>query len=123
MAEHREIAQGMQVLTSDGELLGTVAEPSRNGFMLRRMGPSDPTQETIPDMWVHHVDQQVHLNRTGAEAIAGWKSLSFKTSSGDRPGAIGDDRDEGRGTNWMIWALVALVALVAAAVLYTQFAN
>lgn len=125
MAENREIAPGMQVLTSDGELLGTVDAPATDGFMLRRMGPSDPTQETIPGMWILRVDEQVHLNRTGAEALAGWKSRRFETSSGERPGAPDDAREEqqGRRRGWLIWVLAALVALAVAAVLYTQLSN
>jgi hypothetical protein len=126
MAENRGIAQGMQVLTSDGELLGTVDAPASDGFMLRRMGPSNPTQEAIPDMWILRVDEQVHLNRTGAEALAGWKSRSFETSSGERPGAPDDARVEKEGrrsSSWLIWVLVALVALAVAALLYVQFSN
>lgn len=125
MVENKGIAQGMQVVTSDGELLGTVDAPASDGFMLRRMGSSDPTQETIPDMWILRVDEQVHLNRTGAEALAGWKSRRFETSSGERPGAPDDARveQEGRRRNVLTWVLVALVALVVAALLYTQYAN
>ncbi len=82
MPERTDIASGMQVLTADGELLGTVREPSSGGFLLNRLGPGRDGEETIPELWVERVDQHVHLNRTGAEAVAGWKSLQFKTSSG-----------------------------------------
>ncbi|HET9426873.1 MAG TPA: DUF2171 domain-containing protein [Allosphingosinicella sp.] len=113
--EHREIARGMQVLTSDGELLGTVDRPSNEGFMLRRMGDGD-REETVPDMWVHRVDEHVHLNRTGAETVAGWKSLQFQTSSGERPGAVGETRPEetsGGGMGWLLWVAIAAIAILA----------
>jgi hypothetical protein len=122
--EHRDIARGMQVLTSDGEVLGTVDRPSTEGFMLRRMGSAD-REETIPEMWVHRVDDNVHLNRTGAEALAGWKSLQFKTSSGERPGAIHDVHDEDRrngGMGWLLWLAIAAVAILAVLVLTGQLA-
>lgn len=122
--EHRDIARGMQVLTSDGELLGTVDRPSGQGFMLRRMGSGD-REETIPEMWVHRVDEHVHLNRTGAEAVAGWKSLQFQTSSGERPGAVHDAASERRdsgGTNWLLWLAIAAVAILAILVLTGQLA-
>ena len=123
MAENRAFAPGMQVLTSDGELLGTVERPASDGFMLRRMGASDPTQETIPDMWVHRVDEHVHLNRTGAEALAGWRSLRFKTSDGTSPGAPADAQaDAGRGTS-MLWIILLLVAAAAAVAAYLLFAQ
>ena len=117
--ENRGFARGMQVLTSDGELLGTVDRPSDQGFMLRRISASD-REETIPEMWVHRVDEHVHLNRTGAEAVAGWKSLQFETSSGDRPGAIGDsesERKSGAGLGWLLWLAIAAVAILAVLVL------
>ena len=111
MADRKAIAPGMEVLTADGELLGTVADETREGFMLRRMGGRDK-EETIPDMWVARVDDHVHLNRTGAEAIAGWKSLQFTTSSGERPAApVRDDRRERTGASWLLWALLAVAAI------------
>jgi len=123
MAEHRAFAPGMQVLTSDGELLGTVERPASDGFMLRRMGASDPTQETIPDMWVHRVDEKVHLNRTGAEALAGWRSLRFKTSDGVRPGAPTDAQADTRRGTFMLWAILMVVAAVAAIAAYLLLAQ
>lgn len=115
MTDDRTLARGMQVLTSDGELLGTVEGPASSGFMLRRMGPNDAAPETVPKMWVHRIDESVHLNRTGAEALAGWKSMQFETSSGERPGApepARADADQG-GRSWLIWLVLAIVVLGA----------
>ena len=120
--EHRDIARGMQVLTSDGEVLGTVDRPSNEGFMLRRMGSQD-REETIPDMWIHRIDDHVHLNRTGAEALAGWKSLQFQTSSGERTGAVAEDRREEQrsgGMGWILWLAIAAIAILAIFVLTGQ---
>lgn len=117
--EHRDIARGMQVLTSDGELIGTVDRPSEQGFMLKRVSATD-REETIPEMWVHRVDQHVHLNRTGAEAIAGWKSLQFETSTGDRPGMVHDNEDRSAstgGAGWLLWLAIAAVAILAILIL------
>jgi hypothetical protein len=118
MPERTAISKGMQVVTADGELLGTVDGESKGGFMLKRMGPTaDRDETTIPDMWIARVDDHVHLNRTGAEAIAGWKSLKFKTSSGDRPGvpeAMRHDTEAARPANpWLLWLVLALVAIAA----------
>src|SRR5829696_1042596 len=117
MPERMAISKGMQVVTADGELLGTIDGESRGGFMLKRMGPAADGDHTIPDLWIDRVDDHVHLNRTGAEAVAGWKSLKFKTTSGDRPGvpdAMRDDRTAAAaGTSWVLWLVLALVAIAA----------
>lgn len=116
MPERTAISKGMQVVTADGELLGTVDGESKGGFMLKRLaGRTDGNDTTIPELWIDHVDEHVHLNRTGAEAVAGWKSLQFQTSSGDRPGvpdAMRDERHAERsGASWLLWLVLALVAV------------
>jgi hypothetical protein len=125
MPERTDISSGMQVLTADGELLGTVRGPSSGGFLLSRLGPGRDGEETIPELWVERVDEHVHLNRTGAEAVAGWKSLQFKTSAGDRPGvpeAMRDDRQAARtGNAWWLWLVLAIVAIAAVALFVSQY--
>jgi len=107
----------MQVVTADGELLGTIDGESQGGFMLKRLATTADGGDTIPDLWIDRVDDHVHLNRTGAEAVAGWKSLRFKTSSGERPGvpeAMRADRAAERpGSPWLLWLVLALVAIAA----------
>jgi hypothetical protein len=68
------------------------------------------------------VDEHVHLNRTGAEAIAGWKSLKFTTSSGAAP-AHADERAKspagpGFNTKWLLWILLAVAALAILAMMF-----
>ena len=112
MAERPTISHGMQVLTSDGEMLGTVEERREDGFMLRRMSGGE---ERIPDMWIHQVGSQVLLNRTGAEAQAGWKSMQFETSTGNRPGAPSEEREPaGKQQSWIMWLAIAVALLIAA---------
>jgi hypothetical protein len=110
----------MQVLTSDGEYIGNVDNPGEEGFMLRRLTGSDA--ERVPTLWVHRVDEHVHLNRTGAEAIAGWKSLKFTSSSGTAPahaaGASKSPAASGFNSKWLLWALLALVAVAILAMLF-----
>jgi len=118
MPERMAVSKGMQVVTADGELLGTVDGESRGGFMLKRLGGrTDGSETTIPELWIDRVDDHVHLNRTGAEAVAGWKSLKFQTSSGDRPGvpdAMREERAAARsGISPLIWLVIALIAIAA----------
>jgi hypothetical protein len=120
--DHSRIAPGMQVLTSDGEYIGNVGDPGDDGFTLRRLTGSEDGHEKVPTLWVHRVDEHVHLNRTGAEAIAGWKSLKFTTSSGAAPAhAAGGDRSPaapGPNSKWLLWAVLAVVAILVLMMLF-----
>jgi hypothetical protein len=121
--EHSRIAPGMQVLTSDGEYIGNVDNPAEDGFTLRRLTGSTGEHERVPTLWVHRVDEHVHLNRTGAEAIAGWKSLKFTTSSGAAPAHTageGANRPAANGfnTKWVLWAVLAVVAIIILMMLF-----
>ncbi len=106
-------AAGMQVLTSDGEYIGDVDSPGEDGFTLRRLSGSD--HERVPTLWVHRVDQHVHLNRTGAEAIAGWKSLKFTTSGTASACSSTGEKSTvktGFNTKWLLWIGLAVIAIL-----------
>jgi hypothetical protein len=114
MAE-RDVAPGMQVLTTDGEVLGTVDRPADDGFLLRRMNAADGAAETVPSLWIHRIDEHVHLNRSGAEVITGWKSLKFTTSSGAKPvGGAGAPERAAPNRTWL-WIVLALLVLAIVA--------
>ena len=120
--EHSRIAPGMQVLTSDGEYIGNVDHPREDGFTLRRLTGSDGEHERVPSLWVHRVDEQVHLNRTGAEAIAGWKSLKFTPSSGTAPAhpTTAEKHPVAGDSNmkWLLWVVLAVVAILLLMMLF-----
>jgi hypothetical protein len=120
--EQSRVAPGMQVLTSDGEYIGNVGSSSEDGFTLRRLTGTEGEHEQVPALWIHKVDQHVHLNRTGAEAIAGWKSLSFKTSSGSVPTGLtnAEKHSSANAVNlkWMLWIGLAVVAILIFLVLF-----
>lgn len=118
--EQSRVAPGMQVLTSDGEYIGNVDNLSQDGFSLRRLTGSE--HERVPTLWVHRVDEHVHLNRTGAEAVAGWKSLKFTTSPDTAPthSSTGDKSaaTSGSNTKWLIWIALAVVAILILMMLF-----
>jgi hypothetical protein len=120
--EQSKVSPGMQVLTSDGEYIGNVGSHREDGFTLRRLTGAEGEQEQVPTLWIHKVDQHVHLNRTGAEAIAGWKSLSFKTSSGSAPIGLtsAEKRPSANAANvkWLLWIGLAVVAILISLVLF-----
>jgi hypothetical protein len=119
MVERSRIMPGMQVLTSDGEFIGTVDNPGEEDFGLRRLTGSDT--ERVPSLWVHRVDEHVHLNRTGAEAMAGFKSLKFTTSSGTAPAHAADGKATaaaGMNMKWILWAVLAVIAILVLMMLF-----
>jgi hypothetical protein len=113
----------MQVVTSDGEFIGTVENPTPDGFTLRRLNASDGPEETVPSLWVDAVDQQVRLNRSGAETVAGWKSLKFKTSSGDLPANPAANAATPAATSSKLWLWILLGVVAIAILLFLLMAG
>lgn len=102
-------AQGMQVLTSDGEFLGTVDKTAPDGLVITRAGPGAGTPVTIPEPWIASIEDHVRLNRTGGEAAAGWKAMQFQINS--RPAGTASGEEMRRNSNWIWLALLILAAL------------
>lgn len=113
----RGTAQGKQVLTSDGEFLGTIEDVATDGFIMRRPGSDSPTAP-LPELWIADIDERVHLNRTGAEAAAGWQAMQFRKSDKPTP-ETGREKPHGASSaTWLIFlALVAVVLLIILALL------
>jgi hypothetical protein len=70
------IKEHMEVLGCDGVHVGTVDH--LEGRDLVQLTKDDPDaggeHHFIPLAWVDHVDAQVHLKQSGAEAKARWKT-------------------------------------------------
>lgn len=113
----RRSTQGMQVLTSDGEFLGTVEDVNSNGFMIRRSG-SDSPAVPVPEPWIADIDERVHLNRTGAEANAGWQAMQFRKGDKAAPEGGREPPHSTFSTNLAIFlALLAVVVFVILALM------
>ena len=109
MLDPTRIAREMQVVTSDGEFLGTVGDVDADGITIKRLGGAG-SHERIPLDWIGTADQQVVLNRSGAEAMAGWRSAQFapaETKKDTAPSPAAPTRP-----NWLIWIAVAVVILL-----------
>lgn len=100
--------RGMQVLTSDGEFLGTVDKAAPDGLIITPTGNGAETAAVIPDPWIADVGDHVHLNRTGGEVAAGWKAMQFQVNR--PPPQPERDKVPTRNRNW-IWLVLILVAL------------
>lgn len=107
----RGTVQGMQVLTADGEFLGTVRDVTPDGFVIRRAAGDGPTA-TIPRLWVTDIDERIYLNRTGAEAAADWQAMQFRKNGKPMPEPR-RNRPRGFNASWMIFlALIAIMTLI-----------
>lgn len=110
------IARNMQVFTADGEYIGLVRDTGSVDFELERGGSGEAGLERIPAEWVDRVDQHVHLNRTGAEAVAGWKSARFVAP--DSSAAAAPPATQAARPNWIVWAIVAVALVLLLVVLF-----
>jgi hypothetical protein len=67
------IRQHMDVLDSAGKKIGTVDRVEGDAIKLTKDSCGDGMHHFLPTSMVCHVDRHVHLNKTMAEAMAGWK--------------------------------------------------
>ena len=71
-----KIAEHMPVIGSDGAHVGTVDHlEGADHIKLTRTDSADGKHHLIPQSWVDHVDEHVHLNKTSTEAMAGMKAV------------------------------------------------
>ena len=75
MIDSAQIKEHMDVISSVRKLGGMVDQldvPDRIR-LTKQSSPAGDHHHVIPLAWVDHVDQHVHLNRTGAEVTAQWR--------------------------------------------------
>jgi hypothetical protein len=68
------ITENLEVLGSDGVYVGVVDHLESNGEVRLAKDDADGEYHYIPLGWVVHVEMKVHLNQSGAEARARWKT-------------------------------------------------
>ncbi|HEY6916458.1 MAG TPA: DUF2171 domain-containing protein [Allosphingosinicella sp.] len=115
MATLGSVRSGLQVLGSDGGMIGIVdaIEASR----IRLHSTAEPVGEYhIPSNWVDRVDEHVHLSVTAAVARERWESAGEAApAAGTRPGTTGDRADGRRNIfAWILGAIFVLAILVFA---------
>lgn len=76
MFEPAHIKEHMDVISKDYKVVGKV-DHMDGADVIKLTRTSSPTGEAhhfIPTSWIDHVDQHVHLNKTGQEVVAHWSS-------------------------------------------------
>ena len=116
MASNPPITPGMQVLTSDRELFGTVERGEGESIKVRPALAGGEV-ESVPMSWIERVDEHVHLNRAGAEIEVGLRSARFEAEH-----ALGKSTSAASGPApgrqiW-IWGAVAILILLLLILLF-----
>ena len=75
MADSSLIKENMEVISSDRKAVGMVdrLEGIDRIKLTKQSSPDGQHHHFIPVSWVDHVDQHVHLNKTGADVTSHWQ--------------------------------------------------
>jgi hypothetical protein len=75
MAVASQIRAHMDVISSDNKKVGKVdrMEGVDRIKLTRESSPDERHHHFIPMSWVDHVDQHVHLNKSGADVTLRWE--------------------------------------------------
>lgn len=78
MVETKNIKEHMEVLSADGQHVGTVdALKGTDKIVLTKNDPKAGGQHhLIPVGWVDHVDTHVHLNKPAKDVMAQWQTAA-----------------------------------------------
>jgi hypothetical protein len=75
VADTSQIKEHMDVISSDKKTVGKVdhLEGSDKIKLTRQSSPDGQHHHFIPVSWIDHVDQHVHLNKSGADVTSHWE--------------------------------------------------
>jgi hypothetical protein len=117
MVERSAVRADMQVLGSDGGVIGRVGGIA--GDQLRIKGSPSPGEEAlyeVPANWIGRTDEHVHLDREAAVVREQWKPT--EAASANSPAATAAHRgapETGmpKGKNRLPWILIAIGIVIA----------
>jgi hypothetical protein len=116
MANIDDIREGMEVLGSDGGMVGRVVGLHGDHIHVEPTAPVHAGDHTVPRTWVARIDDHVHLNREASLVRETWGSghaippgQPSATTHGDAPRR--EARHKEGGKSWIVWAIGALLLL------------
>ena len=114
MAERDMVAHGMQVLGSDGGMVGRVTGLHGNHIHVEPDAPEPgPGYFVIPQSWIYRVDEHVHLDRAAALVRDTWTREADGAAAGSGE-ATPDPPARGGKWLWILGAILLLIALYLA---------
>src|SRR3978361_1700246 len=95
MADTAKIKEHMDVISSDRKTVGQVdhLDGSDKIKLTKQSSPDGQHHHFIPVSWVDHVDQHVHLNKSGADITAHWQ-----------PGQTVGRASQGSSEPWLLFS-------------------
>ena len=106
MAARDDIRAGMQVLGSDGGMIGRAVRVHGDHLHLEPDAPEPgATEHMVPLRWVKRVDEHVHLDREAALVRDTWRT-------GEAAGAVLEPPHGGMGRSWIVWLIGAVLLLI-----------
>ena len=75
MVDTTQIKEHMDVISSDRKTVGKVdhMDGADKIKLTKASSPDGQHHHFIPVGWIDHIDQHVHLNKTGAEVTSHWE--------------------------------------------------
>src|ERR1700733_15357453 len=75
MSHALQVREHMDVISSDRKMVGKVdhLDGADKIKLTKQSSPNGEHHHFIPVLWIDHVDQHVHLNKTGADVTAHWE--------------------------------------------------
>ncbi|WFU75465.1 DUF2171 domain-containing protein [Bradyrhizobium sp. CB2312] len=75
MTDVSKIKENMDVISSDKKMVGKVdhLDGTDTIKLTKQSSPDGQHHHFVPLSWVDHVDQHVHLNKTGADITSHWQ--------------------------------------------------
>lgn len=125
MAHKDNIREGLQVIGSDGGMIGTVKGLHGDHIHVEPSVPSHSGDHTVPLAWVARADDHVHLNREAALVRDTWGSgeghvippphgatttTASTTQTSETPHR--PDAHKSMGKSWIVWLIGALLLLL-----------
>ena len=110
MAQAHEIREGMQVLGSDGGMVGTVDGVEGDRIKLTRDAAG--THHYVPLAWTARIDEHLHLDRSAALVRDSWTAETGPTGYGAREAAATDRPAAASKWVWVIGAILLVLILI-----------
>lgn len=109
MAHTNNIRTGMQVLGSDGGMIGRVTGLHGDHIHIQPDAPEPEGDRLIPSRWVARVDDHVHLDRDAALVRDTWGTTEKAGATGP---IVHEAAHKGMGRSWIVWLIGAILLLV-----------
>lgn len=110
MAQAHEIRGGMQVLGSDGGMVGTVDGVEGDGIKLARDAAG--IHHFVPLAWIGRIDEHVHLDRSAQLVRDGWTAETGAAGYAGRKPAATDRPATGSKWVWIVGAILLVMVLI-----------